>query len=156
MLARTTEITLTDSLSISGLDKEMVKLDSNTVKQWFTPVFSSSQSIKFKKRDYYLAGKITGSQHFDLLVLVEDKRRGDSSGYKVIHLVTTKKDGSYIASLKAAVSGTKKQSNYNTSAWLYKGLNIIQYSKIITSTTSMANITNYRINNTGRFLMYNN
>jgi hypothetical protein len=157
LLDRNEEIELTDSLFVTTLNKKMVEVDSITVRKWFSPVLTYSQNGKLKNRDFFLAGKITSYQNFDLFVLVEEKKnKNDSSAMQVVHLITTHKDGVYISSFKAAVTGTKKKSNYNTSSWLFKDLNIVQNSKIITSTASMADITQYKITNTGRFIMYSN
>lgn len=134
----------------------MKQIDSFTVKKWFAPVLAASQTVKLKNREFHLAGKITSNEHFDLHILIEDKKKADSTTMQVVHLVTTKKDGSYIASFRAAVTGTKKKSSYYTSSWLYKGFNIVQDSKITTSTASMADVTQYKINNTGRFIMSSN
>jgi hypothetical protein len=156
LLEKATEITLTDSLQVSNLNTGINPIDTATVKKWFSPVLFASQTMKLKNRDFYLAGKITSKENFDLLMLVENKKRTDSNGIRIIHLVTTKKDGSYISSFKAAISGTKKKSSYNTSSWLYKEFNIVQDSKITTSTASLADINKYKISNSGRFIMYSN
>lgn len=156
LLKIASEINLNDSLLLSSFDKSINPVDTTTVKKWFSQVLSGSQNSKLKNRDFFLAGKITSNENFDLYILVEDKKKADTSVMQVVHLVTTKKDGHYIASFKAAITGTKKRSSYNTSSWLYKGFNIVQDSKIITSTASLADVTQYRINNTGRFIMSSN
>ncbi len=134
----------------------MSPVDTITVKKWFSQVLSGSQNSKLKNRDFFLAGKITSNENFDLYILVEDKKKADTSVMQVVHLVTTKKDGHYIASFKAAITGSKKKSSYNTFSWLYKGFNIVQDSKITTSTASLTDVTQYKINNTGRFIMSSN
>jgi hypothetical protein len=154
LLENTIEIELSDSLFLSAINGEMKAVDSFTVKKWFAPALTGSPAIKLKNKDYYQAGKITCNDNFDLHVLVENRKKTDSSGIQVIHLITTKKEGTYISSFKAAITGTKKKSSYNTSSWLYKGFNIIQDSRITTSTASLADVTQYKINNTGRFIMY--
>jgi hypothetical protein len=154
LLEKTPEISLSDSLFVTTLNREMKSVDTLTAKKWFSPILFASQTVKLKNRDFFMAGKITSNENFDLHVFVENKKRADSSSIQIVHLVTTRKDGVYISSFKAAVTGTKKKSSYNTSCWLYKGMNLVQDSKITTSTSSMADVTQYKINNTGRFIMY--
>jgi hypothetical protein len=157
LLANNEEIHVSDSLFITSLSQKMNKLDSTAVKKWFYQVLSISQTGKLKNRDFFLAGKMTGNPQFDLHVLVEDKKnKKDSFSVQVIHLVTTHKDGAYISSFKAAVTGAKKKSSYNISSWIYKDLNIVQNSRITTSTASMADIAQYKITSSGRFMMYSN
>lgn len=132
----------------------MRKIDSVTLLFYFTPVLTTgSQAVKLKNRDFFIGGKITSHDNFNLHVLVEEKKKDDSTVLRVIYLVTTKKDGTYISSFKAGVAGTKKKSSYNTNSWLYKDLNILQDSRITTSTASMTDVAKYRITNTGRFMM---
>jgi hypothetical protein len=157
LLSHSAEIQVSDSLFVTSLSTKMNEVDTNTVKKWFSPVLSFTQSGKVKNRDFYLAGKITGNPLFDLHVLVEDKKnKNDSSTLQVIHLVTTHKDGSYISSFKAAVTGSKKKTNYITSSWIYKDLNIVLNSRITTSSTLMADIAQYKITSNGRFIMHSN
>ncbi|MBL7746384.1 MAG: hypothetical protein JNM19_03055 [Chitinophagaceae bacterium] len=156
ILENNTEISFQDSLLITNLGSDRKTIDTFTVKKWFLPALSGSQDVKLKNRNFFLAGKITTNDHFDLHVLVEDKKKEDSTVLQIVHLVTTRKDGSYISAFKAAVTGTKKKSNYYTSSWLYKGFSIVQDSKIVTSTASLADVTQYKINKSGRFIMYSN
>ncbi len=151
MLAGTREIKLSDSLNFDTSPDEVTALDSNTVKKWFFPVLSSG-SNKFKNKTYSLAGKITGNSQFDLLVLLEDKRRSDSTGIQVTYLVSARKTGEYIASLKAAVSGTKKKTGYNITSCLYKDNRIVQDSRITINDKVYDDLTRYRISNGGRFI----
>lgn len=154
LLNTSPEITLRDSLPVSSLTRDMKEIDSNTLLQFFKPVLTNgSQTVKLKNRDFFTSGKITTHDHFNLIVLVEDKKKEDSTVLRVIYLVTTKKDGTYISSFKAGVSGTKKKSAYNTSSWISKDLNIQQDSRITTTTASMADVARYKITNTGRFMM---
>lgn len=157
LLAGNEEITVSDSLLVTTLSQKKSEVDSATVKKWFSNILSFSQSGKLKNRDFYMAGKITSNIQFDLHVVVEDKKnKNDSSTMQVIHLVTTHKDGSYISSFKAAVTGSKKKANYITSSWIYKDLNIVLNSRITTSSTLMADIAQYKITSNGRFIMHAN
>lgn len=124
------------------------------VVQLFSPVLANgSQAIKMKNREFYAGGKLTSSPHFNLHVLVEDKKKDDSLTLRVIYLVTTRKDGVYISSFKAAVTGTKKKSAYNTNSWLFKDLAIIQDTRITTATGAMTDTVKYKITSSGRFMM---
>ena len=123
------------------------------------PILGLAKNNRLKNRAYYLAGKITGHENFDLLVLVEEKKssgsrgKADSNSVQVVHLVSTRKDGHYIASLEAAVTGLKKNSTYNTSSWLYKDYKIVLDSKISVNDKIFDEMTSYRINRGGRFIL---
>jgi len=154
MLSGTREIIISDSLNFESTEDATVSLDTITVKKWFTQLLSTG-SNKFKNKTYSLIGKITSGDKFDLLVLQEDKKRTDSSEIQVTYLITTKKNGDYIASLKAAVKGTKKKSGnyYNVSSCLYSDLKLVQDSKITTNNQSYNDMVSYRITNGGRFII---
>lgn len=155
MLASTKEIKLPDSLSFDFTAEEITSLDSVTTRKWF-PQLLSAGANKFKNKTYGLMGKISSGNNFDLLVLVEEKKRADSSGIVITYLVSMKKTGEYISSLKAAVSGTKKKTGYNISSWLYKDLKLVQDAKITVNDQQYDDLTYYRINNGGRFIIYTN
>lgn len=153
LINSTPEIQLTDSLNINVLLTEKRKIDSIIVKKMFSFVLPSSANNRLKNRNYYLSGKITTGTNFNLLVLLEEKKKADSNSAQVLYLVTTKKDGSYIASIEAAVVGNRKKSTYNTSCWLFKDYSVVQDSKIITNERSYATLTKYTINGGGRFIL---
>jgi hypothetical protein len=153
LLKPVNEVELTDSLHINATPAEMRLLDSTTVKKWFAPILGFAKNNRLKNRAYYLAGKITGHENFDLLVLVEEKKKLDSNSVQVVHLVSTRKDGHYIASLEAAVTGLKKNSAYNISSWLYKDYKIVLDSKISVNDRVFDEMTSYRINRGGRFIL---
>ncbi len=154
MLTGTKEITISDSLNLSNEEDATFSLDSTTVKKWFAQLLSAG-SNKFKNKSYSLLGKITTGDKYDLLVLQEDKKRMDSSEIQVTYLITTKKNGDYIASLKAAVKGSKKKSGnyYNVSSCLYSDLKLVQDSKITTNNQSYNDMVSYRITSGGRFIL---
>jgi hypothetical protein len=156
MLKSTEEIQLADSLLIDSGQLQLRRLDSTEVKKWFSPILGSTNNNRLKNRGYYLAGKMTSNTNFDLLVMVEEKKRSDSSNVQVIYLITSKKDGKYISSLEVAVSGAKKRSSYNTSSWLYKDLKIMKDSKMTINDKPMNDLAFYKINNGGRFILYPN
>jgi hypothetical protein len=101
-----------------------------------------------------LIGKLTAAENFDLLVLLEKKRRSDSTGTQIIYLISTRKTGEFIASLKAAVGGTRKRTGYNISSCLYKDYRIIQDSKITVDNKAINDMVYYKINSGGRFVSY--
>ena len=156
MLKSTQEIQLADSLHIDSGEWKLRRLDSTEVKKWFSPILGSTNNNRLKNRGYYLAGKMTSNTNFDLLLMVEEKKRSDSSNVQVIYLITSKKDGKYISSLEVAVTGAKKRSSYNTSSWLYKDLKIMKDSKITINEKPMNDLAFYKINNGGRFILYPN
>ena len=147
------EVELKDSLHIDTLPQTIAPLDSMTVKKWFSPVLGFTKNNRLKNRNYYLAGKITTHDKFDLLVLVEEKKKTDSNSVQVVYLISTKKDGSYIAYIEAAVGGTRKKSNYNISSWLYKDYKIVLDSKISVNEKSYDDMISYKINGGGRFIL---
>jgi hypothetical protein len=154
MLSNVKELVYTDSLHFSLLDTDTIALDTSAVKKYFSAILPNGTG-KFKNRTYALLGKITGTRSFDLVVLLEDKRRADSSGISVVYLVSLKRSGEYISNLKVAVNGTKKKSGsgYDISSILYKGNKIIQDSKIRTHDQLYDDVTYYRIISGGRFVL---
>ena len=155
LLASTKEIRLPDSLCFDFTAEEITPLDSVTTKKWF-PQLLSAGANKFKNKTYGLMGKISSGNNFDLLVVLEEKKRADSSGIAITYLVSMKKTGEYISSLKAAVAGTKKKTGYNISSWLYKDLKLVQDAKITVNDQLYDDLTYYKINNSGRFIIYTN
>ncbi len=153
------EVELTDSLHINATPSQMSLLDSSVVKKWFAPLLGLTKNNRLKNRNYYLAGKITGNENFDLLVLLEEKKKTDSprdsagNSVQVVHLISTKKDGHYIASIEAAATGLKKRSNYSISSWLYKDYKLVLDSKISVNEKSYDDMTSYMINRGGRFIL---
>lgn len=154
MLSGTREISLADSLNFDTNPEEVTALDSSTVKKWFPQLLPANANNKFKNRKFSLAGKITTQQNFDLLVLLEEKRRSDSTGTQVVYLISSKKTGEYIASLKAAVSGSKKRTGYHIASCLYKDYRIIQDSKMTVDNKAINDLVFYKINAGGRFVSY--
>ncbi len=147
---------VTDSLLIDGVTSQMPALDSNAVKTWFSRLLPTNPNNRLKNRNYFLTGKITTHNNFDLLVLLEEKQRADSSIAQVIYFVTTKKDGSFISSLEAVVSGSRKKSSYNTSCWIYKDYKIVKDSKIVVNQRTYDDMASYKISGSGRFILYSN
>lgn len=154
LLTLAEEVELSDSMHIDSEPKQKNLLDSGSVKKWFSPLLGSGTNNRLKNRAYYLAGKITSNEIFNLLVLMEKKKKTDSAGVQVVYLVTTKKDGTYIASIQAAVGGIKKSSAYKTSSWLYKDFRVVLDSKITVHDKSYDDLSNYKINKGGRFILY--
>lgn len=154
LLRAAEEVELMDSLHINVTPDIKYKLDSLDVKRWFSPLLGSSTNNRLKNRNYYLTGKITTHPNFDLLVLMEEKKKNDSISGQSVYLITTKKDGTYIASLQAAIAGTRKKSSYNTSSWLFKDYKLVLDSKMVINDKEYDDYTNYKINGTGRFILY--
>lgn len=153
LLKSVKEVELSDSLYINASTRLKNPLDTNTVKKWFAFILGSANNNRLKNRSYYLSGKITVNEHFDLLILLEKKKKDDSASVQVVYLITTKKDGAYIASIEAAVAGIRKKSNYNISSWLYKDNKIVIDSEFTVNETYYTDLTNYKINKGGRFIL---
>lgn len=152
LLESTKEIDLADSLHFDTNPGEVTSIDSVTVKKWFRQVLPATATNKFKNRSFALVGKITTHQNFDLLLLLEEKTRKDSTGTQIVYLVSAKKNGDYIASLQAAVGGTKKKTAYNISSCLYRDYKIVQDSRITINDKAYNDMAWYRINAGGRFI----
>lgn len=150
------ELKLTDSLQINAGKTDIKLLDTNTVKKWFSRLLPSGSHNRLKNRSYSLTGKITAHPNFDLLFVQEEKKRDDTSNVQVVYLVSTKKDGTYISSLEVAVTGNRKRSFYNISSWLYKDYQIVQDNQIIVNEKSYGDMTSYKINGGGRFILTGN
>lgn len=153
LLNATAEVPLTDSLLLNAVEIKTNPLDTFTIKKWFSIALSTNNTNRLKNRDYYLTGKITQNSSFDLLVIVEEKKRTDMTGMQVVYLVSIKKDGSYISSLEVAVTGLKNNSNYNTSSKLYANNQLKLNTKFNINDSSYADVTTYKINQSGRFLL---
>ena len=156
LLRSTEEIQLTDSLYINTTEWQLRRLDSAEVIRWFSPALGLTKNNRIKNRSYFLAGRITTDNKFNLLVLLEEKKRADSTSIQVVNLISFNKEGKYIASLEVAVSGHRKQSIYNTSSWLFKDFKIMRDSKITVNEKSINDLAIYKINGTGRFILYPN
>ncbi len=152
----TNEVRLTDSLHIDSISWEMKLMDSSAVRKWFSNLLPNSINNRLKSRNYYLAGKITSHSNFDLLLVLEEKKRADSNTVQVVYLVTLRKDGTYISSLEAAVSGNRRKTSYNTSSWLYKDYKIVKDSRMVINQRNYDDIASYKISGSGRFILYSN
>ena len=153
LLNSTNEIFISDSISINNNQWHLNLMDTTVVKNWFPHLLPATLNNRLKNRNYYLAGKITTNNSFDLVIVLEEKKKADSSTSQVVYLITNKKDGTYIASLEIVVTGTRKKSNFITSSWLYKDYSVVQNSKIIINQHTIADLKLYRINTTGRFIL---
>lgn len=153
LLQNIEEVSITDSLLLKAVEMQTEPLDTFTIKRWFTQALSVANNNRLKNRDYFLTGKITSNNNFDLLVVVEQKKKADMTGTQVVYLVSTKKDGGYISSLEVAVAGIKNKSTYNTSSLLYKDNKIKQDTKFNLNDTLYADVNVYKINKNGRFLL---
>lgn len=154
LLESTREIQLSDSLVFHTLRGDLAPVDSFTVKRWFSQILPPNANNKFKNRNFSLAGKITLNNNFDLLVLREEKSRKDSSATQVTYLISMKKNGDYIASLKAAVGGTRKTTSYNITSCLYKDFKLVQDSRMTIDNKAYNDMAWYKINAGGRFVSY--
>lgn len=153
LLQSTSEIQFIDSTHIVAPLLQKTELDSNTTKKWFSRILPITNTNRLKNRDYYLSGKITGNFVFDLLLLTEEKSREDSSNIQVVYLVSTKKDGTYISSLEVAIAGVRNNAIFNTTCWIIKDNNIAIYTNIITNDKPYTDLTRYKINKSGRFVL---
>jgi hypothetical protein len=85
------EVPLTDSLLLKAVEIQTEPLDTFIIKKWFTQALSIANNNRLKNREYYLTGKITTNNNFDLLVVVEQKKKADVTGTQVVYLVSIKK-----------------------------------------------------------------
>ena len=153
LLKNISEVQMTDSLLLNAIELQAEPLDTFSIKKWFALALSTNNTNRLKNRNYYLTGKITYNNNFDLLVVVEQKKKADVTGMQVVYLVSTKKNGSYISSLEVAVAGTKNNSNFNTTSLLYKDNKLKLDRKFVANDSSYADVNVYKITKTGRFLL---
>ncbi|MEO5947824.1 MAG: hypothetical protein ABIP79_13480 [Chitinophagaceae bacterium] len=153
LLKNISEVQLTDSLLLNAIELQSEPLDTFIIKKWFALALSTNNTNRLKNRNYYLTGKITHNNNFDLLVVVEEKMKADVTGMQIVYLVSTKKNGDYISSLEVAVAGIKNNSNYNTSSLLYKDNKLKLDTKFVANDSSYAEVNVYKITKTGRFLL---
>lgn len=151
LFSLTQELSVGDSLHLEELN-EGVRLDTSLAKKFFSPILSSGNN-RFKNRFYTCLGRITDHENFDLFLVLEDRRRADSSSMATTYLVSLKKSGDHIASQKVLVTGTKKRSGYNIQSTLYKDNRIFIDTKIITGERIFEEVENYRITKNGRFIL---
>lgn len=151
LLANVKDLMITDSMHITTENWELQKLDTNDVKKWFAPLLGTGNNNRLKNRSYYLTGKIVNNPGYDLLLILEQKMKSDN-GTQVLHFVTTKKEGNYIAHFEASVNGIKKNSTYNTQSTLYQGQRIRKLEEITVNGKTITTVEHFRINNAGRFI----
>jgi len=153
ILQETSDVSLNDSFLIDPGTFTLQLLDTFSMKKWFARILPDHANNRLKNRKYYMAGKITSNKNFDLLFLVEEKETDDSSLSQVVYLVSTKKDGSFVASLPVAATGNHKNSLYTTSSWLWKDNSLLLNQEMSVNDKPYANIRRYKINTGGRFLL---
>lgn len=153
ILATVPEIGIKDSLQVTTESWTVQRLDSTDVKKWFRPLLGSGMNNRLRNRSYFIAGKISSNPVYDLLFILEEKRKGDSVENKVLHFLTTKKSGNYISDVEVAVTGSKKRSTYETVTTLYPGLRFRKSTTIIAGETNYSENSVYQVNNTGRFIL---
>jgi hypothetical protein len=151
-LASANEMEIKDSLPLTTDNWDLQRIDSNDVKKWFRAIIGSGINNRLKNRSYFLAGKISSHPGFDIIFILEEKKKSDS--VQVMHLITTKNSGQYISSLEVAVNGSKRQSVYNTSSTLFPDFTLRKNELMSFGDKSLLNIKNYRITDNGRFMLY--
>jgi hypothetical protein len=152
LLASVNDIEIKDSLPLTTENWTLQRIDSNDVKKWFRAIIGTGINNRLKNRSYFLAGKISSHPSFDILFILEEKKKSDS--VQVMHLITTKNSGQYISSLEVAVNGNKRQSVYNTSSTLFPDFTLRKNELMTIGDKSLLNIENYRITDNGRFMLY--
>lgn len=152
LLAGTPEMPARDSLLLNTRTYETNPLDSASLLRWFSRLAPSGSS-RFANRRYSLAGKVTRHPQFDLLMVVEEKNRKDSSYFQVLHLVTFQKSGKPIAHLEAAINGFRKNTGYQTRTWLCTGFELVQQSRLLIHEKEVDEVKHYSITGSGRFIL---
>ena len=153
ILNSTNEIYIIDSISINNNNWIMNRLDTNIVRKWFSQLLPSSSNNRLKNRAYYLAGKITTNTNFDLLVIIEEKKKSDSTNSRIVYLFTVKKIGTYISLLETIITGKRKKSIFSTSSWIYNDFKILQDYKIKLKEKVYSDLRMYKLNKAGRFIL---
>ena len=154
LVAAANEIILTDSLCFTKCPEAFSKLDTNTVKEIFKPLYHSTGKAWGSTLSWSLAGKITCYSNYDLLLLIEKNQGKDSLCFNTLHLVTMSKEGGYIASFGLYINRNTAYSSYSTSSSLYKDLSIVQHTKVFASFKKFGGSNAYKINEEGLFVYY--
>lgn len=154
MLCTANEVLIKDSLNFTACPEDIVQLDTNLVKQVFTPLYHAAGKVWGNKINWGLAGKITNHPQYDLLLLLEKNESNASSWYNMLHLVSMDKSGKYIASFGLYMSRSTHYSSYQTSSCLYLDLRITQHTKIKASHQAFGGKNEYRISEEGMFVYY--
>lgn len=153
LLQTAEEWVISDSILIDAGSQPHNLIDTPMVKSWLSSLLPSTPNNRLKRRNYYLNGKITRHEKFDILLVQEEKKQRDSTDAQVMYLITLKKDGTYIASLEASISGVKRNSVYNTHSWLYPDFRLLLLSRMQVNKKLMEDTMKYHINNGGRFIL---
>jgi hypothetical protein len=153
ILASTDEITVADSLEVQTANWKSIRMDSTDVKKYFSPLLGSITNNRLKNRSYFLLGKISSEPLFNVFLVLEEKKRSDTTETRVLYAVTTKKDGKFISSLELAVTGPKKKTNYDTHSCIYPGLVIRKQSSLNVNDETLTSSEIYKVLNSGRFVL---
>lgn len=148
------EIEFTDSIAFDDYPENSIFIDSIQVRSFFRQLYHTSGKNWGSQLHWWLSGKITHNNNYDLLLLVEKNEGEDGICFNTVHLVSMSKDGEYIAALGLYINRNNNTTRYTASSLLFKDLSIIQNTRIYASSKNFGGRNEYKINEEGRFVYY--
>jgi hypothetical protein len=153
LLKSGTELTNSDSINISIEMQNKKPVDSITIKNLFPPLYQQPGGF-WKNTSYWLAGKITSFNNYNLVLIYQENEGKDSSHLRSVYLVTLKKEGAFLYNLAAAWKRDRSASKSSVGeAWLYlKNAKLVIKSKVRTGDKESESRSEYRIDESGNFV----
>ena len=182
VLKTTAEISIKDSILINYLSLKKTALDKPTAESFFKLIYPNEKQAD-QKAKYFVAGKITSHNDFDILLLCTEKIVKDLSevgssyqsfNYRELHFVLLDKEGNYKNDFLGAMNyetvnflQKDRRTKRKISSWIYKDFKIIQQieaeirtanltiSPSVKEETKTLNFSmEYHINDYGVFVAY--
>ncbi|MFM2138174.1 MAG: hypothetical protein RJA57_481 [Bacteroidota bacterium] len=153
VLAGTHELDLTDGIVFEAAPGQLVPIDSLTVRKWFARLLPDKNPNPFKTRQFFLAGRVTTREHFDLVLVEEEKRKNDTNHSHTTYLVSLRKNGEFISFVKVAAGGNQKKTEVHITARMYPDLSLELDSRITVQNTAIAEQSYLRVSASGRFVI---
>lgn len=155
ILKKTREITITDSFLVQAESGNHAKLDTEILKVYFPSIYPPLHTADLGTIDYFFSGKITTHPNFDILVVSTRRKPSNEEVFESVYLITTKKDGTNISILNAAVKKDSETNAISTQSWLHKDYKVMVSRKLNAQTRGLGSSTQkYRINDEGRFVYF--
>jgi len=157
LLKRTREIVIRDSLMVDVNTVEHIVLDTIILKDYFQMFYPPLVTRKKSAMEYFISGKMTTNPNYNVLLVSTKKEEQGTDGNdeysESVYLLTTKKDGSNISAIAIAIK-REKGTIVNTSSWLHKDNRVFVTTRIDANGKTFGGLTEYRINEDGRFINY--
>lgn len=155
ILKKTPEITITDSFLVKAESGNHVRLDTAILKAYFPSIYPPLHTADLGIIDYFISGKITIHPNFDILVVSTRRKQTNEELFESVYLITTKKDGTNISILNAAVKKSAEANGISTQSWVHKDYKVMVSRKQNAQTKGLGFSTQkYRINDEGNFVYF--